>query len=67
MRCVQANVVGPAVIAQVYLPFLERGAKKTIVNVSTGLASIGIDCGVKCATYSMSKAMVNMLVRLLEA
>ena len=55
-------MIGPAVVAQAYLPLLERGAKKTIVNVTSGLASIGLDIGDKCATYSMSKTMLNMLV-----
>ena len=62
LRTVHANVLGPALVAQAYLPLLERGAKKTVVNVSSGLASVGLDLGPKCATYSMSKAMLNMLV-----
>ena len=55
-------MIGPAIVAQAYLPLLERGAKKTIVNVTSGLASIGLDLGAKCTTYSMSKTMLNMLV-----
>ena len=46
------------------LPFLESGSKKTIVNYTSGLASVGLDFGAKTATYSMSKMAVNMLVRL---
>ncbi|KAI8974773.1 C-factor [Trametes punicea] len=61
IRTFQTNVIGPAVIAQTYLPLLEKGKRKVIVNMSTGLASIGLDCGPKCATYSISKTALNML------
>ncbi len=62
MRTIQANVVGPAVVAQAYLPLLEKSRKKTIVNVTSGLASIGLDLGPKNATYTISKTALNMLV-----
>ncbi|RDX40861.1 C-factor [Lentinus brumalis] len=61
MRTIQANVVGPAVMAQAYLPLLEKSKKKTIVNVTSGLASIGLDLGSKNATYTISKTALNML------
>lgn len=32
------------------------------MNMSTGLASMGLDHGPKCVTYSISKAALNMLV-----
>ena len=67
LRTVHANVLGPALVAQAYLPLLERGAKKTVVNVSSGLASVGLACGAKNASYSISKAALNMLVRLFLA
>lgn len=63
MDTLKTNVVGPAYLAQVLLPFLERGDRKTIVNYSSGLASIGLDFGAKTATYSVTKMAVNMLVR----
>lgn len=62
MRTIQANVVGPAVMAQAYLHLLEKSQKKTIVNVTSGLASIGLDLGPKNATYTISKTALNMLV-----
>lgn len=62
VRTYQANVIGPALIAQTFLPLLEKGTRKVIVNMSSGLASIAIDCGSKCATYSISKTALNMLV-----
>ena len=33
------------------------------MNMSTGLASLGLDYGPKCVTYSISKTALNMLVR----
>ncbi|KAI0823502.1 C-factor [Trametes gibbosa] len=61
VRTFQANVVGPALVAQTFLPLLDRGARKVIVNMSTGLASIGMPGGPKCASYSISKTALNML------
>ncbi|KAH9887905.1 C-factor [Cubamyces lactineus] len=61
LRTIKANLIGPAVIAQTYLPLLEKGKRKVIVNMSSGLASIGLDLGDKCATYSISKTALNML------
>ncbi|KAI0641298.1 C-factor [Trametes meyenii] len=61
LRTYQANVVGPALIAQTFLPLLEKGKRKVIVNMSSGLASIGLGLGPKCATYSISKTALNML------
>ncbi|KAI0726515.1 sniffer [Fomitopsis betulina] len=56
-----ANVAGPALLGAVYLPLLEKGGRKVIVNMTSGLASIGLDFGAKNATYSISKTALNML------
>ncbi|RPD60418.1 C-factor [Lentinus tigrinus ALCF2SS1-7] len=61
MRTIQANVIGPAVMSQCYLHLLEKSQKKTIINITSGLASIGLDLGPKCATYTISKTALNML------
>ncbi|GJE95731.1 SDR family oxidoreductase [Phanerochaete sordida] len=61
LRTINVNVAGPGHLAQTLLPLLERGRKKTIMNMTSGLASIALDCGPKCATYSISKTAVNML------
>lgn len=45
------------------MPLLEKGGRKVIVNMTSGLASIGLDFGAKNATYSISKTALNMLVR----
>ncbi|KAI0029645.1 hypothetical protein K488DRAFT_80062 [Vararia minispora EC-137] len=61
MRTFQVNVIGPALMAQAYLPFLEKpGVRGVIMNMTSGLASIGLDFE-KCPSYSISKAAVNML------
>ena len=58
----QINVGAPALLAQLYFPFLERGQRKVVVNMTSGLASIGLDIGAKCTSYSVSKTALNMLV-----
>ncbi|EIW54690.1 NAD-P-binding protein [Trametes versicolor FP-101664 SS1] len=55
------NVIGPAHVAQAYLPLVEKSAAKTIVNVSSTLGSLGTDFGPHFASYSISKAALNML------
>ncbi|KAJ3478017.1 hypothetical protein NLI96_g10049 [Meripilus lineatus] len=57
----EANVIGPALLAQVYLPYLEKGRRKVIMNMTSGLASMGLNIGSKNATYSVSKTALNML------
>lgn len=59
------NVLGPALIAQAFLPFLERSGSNSrlpvVLNTSSGLGSIGLAHGPKEAVYSISKAALNML------
>ncbi|TFY58889.1 hypothetical protein EVJ58_g6130 [Rhodofomes roseus] len=55
------NVVGPALLASLCLPFLEKGNKKTIVNVSSSMGGLTHDYGASAATYNASKAAMNML------
>ncbi|THH10820.1 hypothetical protein EW146_g8251 [Bondarzewia mesenterica] len=61
MRSFQANVAGPAFIAQTYLPFIERSTRKVIMNMTSGLGSIGLNCGKKNASYSITKTALHML------
>ena len=63
----KTNVVAPALLAKVYLPLIERGTRKTIVNVSSLRGSIGGCFDEKNAVYSLSKSALNMLVRILDA
>jgi len=55
------NVLGPAKLAETLLPYLERSKRPVVMNMTSGLASIGLDCGNKCTTYSISKTALNML------
>ncbi|KAH9848824.1 NAD-P-binding protein [Lenzites betulinus] len=58
----ETNAVAPAYVTQVYLPLVERSTKKTVVNVSSELGSIGADkFGTRSTSYSISKAALNML------
>ncbi|KIP01367.1 hypothetical protein PHLGIDRAFT_131286 [Phlebiopsis gigantea 11061_1 CR5-6] len=61
MQTMMLNVAGPGHLAEVLLPLLENGRQRVIMNMSTGLASIGLNYGEKCATYSISKVALNML------
>ncbi|KAI0715867.1 NAD(P)-binding protein [Cerioporus squamosus] len=55
------NVIGPAYVAQAFSKLIEKSAKKTIVNISSTLGSIGADFGTRCTSYSVTKAALNML------
>ncbi len=65
LRVVRKNVAGPALVSQVCLPFLEKGRRKAILYLLSTAGSIGSieRLGAKAATYSVSKAALNMLVR----
>jgi len=61
LQTFSCNLAAPALMAQVYLPLIEKSRRKVIVNVSSGLGSIGLDRGPVYASYSVSKAGLNML------
>lgn len=65
LRTVRTNVAGPALLSQVCLPLLEKGRRKAILYLSSTAGSIGSieRVGAKAATYSVSKAALNMVVR----
>lgn len=65
MRTFRTNVVGPALVSQAFLPFLEKSEKKTILNISSsgGSLAIAAQVGTRNTSYAMSKAALNMLVR----
>ena len=60
----QTNLVGPAYVSQAFISLVEKSRKKTIVNVSSTLGSIGSDMGRVFTSYAIVKAGLNMLVRL---
>ncbi|KAI0353992.1 NAD-P-binding protein [Trametes cingulata] len=59
----ETNVVAPAYIAQVFLRLVENSSKKTMVNISSTLGSLGAadEFGTMWTSYSISKAALNML------
>ncbi|KAH9931045.1 NAD(P)-binding protein [Amylocystis lapponica] len=61
LQTLQSNVAAPALLGQLYLPLLEQGSRKVIVNISSTLASFALDRGAGVATYTISKAALNML------
>ena len=65
LRSVRTNVAGPALVAQICLPFLNKSERKVILNVSSTGGSIATaeTVGARLASYGMSKAALNMLVR----
>ncbi len=56
------NVVGTAYVTQAFIGLVERSTKKTVVNISSTVGSIGFDFGATGASYAVSKAALNMLV-----
>ena len=63
MDVFKTNLVGPAFIAQSLISLVEKSGKKTIVNISSIAGSIGMDLGEISASYAITKAGLNMLVR----
>ena len=61
------NVAGPAYITQCLIPLVENSHRKVVLNMSSGLGSNAFKTppGVEhlFASYSISKAAMNMLVR----
>ena len=63
LRTFKTNVAGSAHVSHAFLPLLEKGRKKTIVNISSTAGSIGADWSSIQTSYSISKTALNMLVR----
>ena len=63
----QTNLLGPAYVSQALVPLVEKSGKKTIVNISSTLGSIGSGFGKQFTSYAIVKAGLNMLVRFLQS
>ncbi len=60
------NTIGPLRVMKCFLPLLERGDKKLIINISSEAGSI-TDCGrIREYDYTMSKAALNMQSKILQ-
>ncbi|KAI0630617.1 NAD-P-binding protein [Trametes polyzona] len=67
LNVMRVNVAGPALLAQVVLPFIEKGRAKKIVNISSMAGSIAIVDTLPppfniAASYPASKTALNMLM-----
>lgn len=62
MQTFQTNVAGPAQVTQAMLLLVERGDRKVVVNISSTAGTFGKDLGPIVASYSVTKAALNMLV-----
>ncbi|KAI0816810.1 NAD-P-binding protein [Trametes gibbosa] len=65
LTILRTNTVGPAVLSQVMLPFLERGREKKILHISSTAGSVATARYITqrpITSYSVSKAALNMLV-----
>lgn len=60
----ETNVVGSVYVAHAFIGLVEKSTKKTVVNISSKFGSVGGDLGTLSASYAVSKAALNMLVRL---
>ena len=66
MKTFRENVVGPALVSQAFLPFLEKAKQGVIVHISSTMGSIEttstIPGFIKQPSYSITKSALNMLV-----
>jgi NAD(P)-dependent dehydrogenase (short-subunit alcohol dehydrogenase family) len=65
-RVLDVNALGPLRMTQALVPLLERGANKTIVNVSSEAGSLATCGRTSWFGYCMSKAALNVQTRILE-
>ena len=61
------NTVGPLRLAQALLPLLRKSARARIVNVSSGAGELSDFDGSWSPAYSLSKAALNLVTRMLAA
>lgn len=62
-QVLDVNVYGTIRATRVFLPFLRKGEKKQIVNISSLMGSISDNSSGRYSGYRVSKAGVNMLTR----
>ena len=62
----RVNTIGPAIVAQHFLPLMRRDHKATFVAISARVGSIGDNRLGGWASYRASKAALNMLIKTLS-
>jgi NAD(P)-dependent dehydrogenase (short-subunit alcohol dehydrogenase family) len=60
------NALGPLRVIQSFVPLLERGERKLIINVSSEAGSLRHSWRDRCYGYCMSKAALNMQTTILD-
>ncbi len=65
-RSMAVNAFGPLRVIQAFLPLLENGRSRRIVNITSEAGSIGACRRDREFAYSMSKSAANMATRLLN-
>ena len=66
LATLDVNTFGPLRVVQQFLPLLEKGARKLIINVSSEAGSITNCWRESEFAYSMSKAALNMQSKILQ-
>ncbi|MCX7682200.1 MAG: SDR family oxidoreductase [Anaerolineae bacterium] len=66
LRTLDVNALGPLRVTRRFLPLLERGRRKLIVNISSEAGSIADCWRDREYAYCMSKAALNMQSRILH-
>ncbi|EIW54613.1 NAD-P-binding protein [Trametes versicolor FP-101664 SS1] len=67
LETLRTNTVGPALLTQACMPFLDKGREKKVLNISSTLGSIAKADALEhlrfggAATYCVSKSALNML------
>ena len=67
LEVLRINAVAPLLVTQALAPRLARAGRATVVNLTSGLGSIGGATTRGNLAYGMSKAALNMLTRQLAA
>jgi NAD(P)-dependent dehydrogenase (short-subunit alcohol dehydrogenase family) len=65
-RTMDVNAFGPLRVIQQFLPLLEKGQRKLIVNISSEAGSVTDCCRAMEYAYCMSKSALNMASRILQ-
>jgi NAD(P)-dependent dehydrogenase (short-subunit alcohol dehydrogenase family) len=66
IEMLHTNVVGTMLVSQAFLPYVEKSKRKVIMNMGSSVGSIGTNfrMGPSHASYAITKAALEMLVRL---
>lgn len=67
IRALAVNCIAPAILARELKPRLEEGARRHIVFMSTGNASLGGNTSGEMLAYRTSKSALNQLMRNIAA